>query len=278
DRRPGSSLERLSNAETAPDAIAEDEAALNGVQQLSAESTAVHAALAAQVLLSGGGQSAKARDAASRRLGDALPEALQRGGGQVDGGYVYRRWTVSPALTLTVRCNVPGLVEVGDSLQRVAVHALNEFDPKWSGVDWRAKLDSQRGAVLATELKNNAAKMARWTVAALLGGVDLIKLGYLSRVLVKDASNHVLLGTQTVKPRDFAAQMNLSLDNAWGVARTLLELVAAKGRRDGVYLLVKDPNKPQLRLYALPTGGLDARAAAADDAEEDITLAPGQDD
>lgn len=37
-----------------------------------------------------------------------------------------------------------------------------------AGVDWRAKLENQRGAVLATELKNNANKMAKWTAAALV--------------------------------------------------------------------------------------------------------------
>jgi len=44
-------------------------------------------------------------------------------------------------------------------------------------VDWRAKLDSQRGAVLATELKNNSCKIAKWTASALLAGSDIIKFG-----------------------------------------------------------------------------------------------------
>lgn len=45
------------------------------------------------------------------------------------------------------------------------------------GVDWRSRLDSQRGAVLATELKNNSCKLAKWTVAAILAGSDQIKFG-----------------------------------------------------------------------------------------------------
>ena len=36
------------------------------------------------------------------------------------------------------------------------------------GVDWRMKLENQRGAVLATELKNNANKLAKWTAGALV--------------------------------------------------------------------------------------------------------------
>ena len=35
----------------------------------------------------------------------------------------------------------------------------------------------------------------------------MIKLGYVSRALPRDNKNHVILGTQAVKPRDFAAQV-----------------------------------------------------------------------
>lgn len=45
------------------------------------------------------------------------------------------------------------------------------------GVDWRSKLDTQRGAVLATELKNNSCKLAKWTVCSMLAGSDTIKFG-----------------------------------------------------------------------------------------------------
>ena len=64
------------------------------------------------------------------------------------------------------------------------------------GVDWRQKLENQRGAVLATELKNNANKLAKWTAAALVSGADIIKLGYVSRNHPRDNKNHVILGTQ----------------------------------------------------------------------------------
>jgi translation initiation factor 3 subunit D len=44
--------------------------------------------------------------------------------------------------------------------------------------DWRQKLDTQRGAVLATELKNNGCKLAKWTVASVLSGSEYLKIGY----------------------------------------------------------------------------------------------------
>ena len=45
------------------------------------------------------------------------------------------------------------------------------------GMDWRKKLDSQRGAVLATELKNNSCKIAKWALCSYLAGSSFIKFG-----------------------------------------------------------------------------------------------------
>ena len=75
-------------------------------------------------------------------------------------------------------------------------------------VDWRQKLDTQRGAVLANELKNNACKLAKWTVQSILAGADNLKFGYVTRYNVKDSSRHVILGTQQFKPIEFGQQIN----------------------------------------------------------------------
>ena len=42
---------------------------------------------------------------------------------------------------------------------------------------------------------------------------------------------------QAVKPKDFAMQINLSMENCWGIVRALVDVVAAMD--DGKYLLVK---------------------------------------
>jgi len=89
-----------------------------------------------------------------------------------------------------------------------------------TGVDWRQKIENQRGAVLATELKNNANKLARWTSAALVAGVDQIKLGYVARAHPRDRHHHVILSTQVrqgnqhgtaVAQRDCVAQGSAEL-------------------------------------------------------------------
>lgn len=62
-------------------------------------------------------------------------------------------------------------------LHLVLVSVLSVSCQYCNGVDWRQKLDSQRGAVLATELKNNSYKLARWTCCAMLAGSEYLKLG-----------------------------------------------------------------------------------------------------
>ena len=111
----------------------------------------------------------------------------------------------------------------GGEIQFVNLKALNERDSRSSGgVDWRQKLDTQRGAVLANELKNNACKLAKWTVQSILAGADNLKFGYVTRYNVKDSSRHVILGTQQFKPIEFGQQINLSMDNAWGIVRLVI--------------------------------------------------------
>ena len=46
---------------------------------------------------------------------------------------------------------------------------------------------------MATEIKNNGNKLARWTVEALLSSADQIRVGFVSRVNTKDKSRMFLL-------------------------------------------------------------------------------------
>ncbi|WAQ85309.1 hypothetical protein PtA15_5A884 [Puccinia triticina] len=135
----------------------------------------------------------------------------------------------------------------------ITIRTLNEFDSNSQGSggapNWRTKLDTQRGAVVATEMKNNSCKLAKWAVQSILAGADQMKMGYISRANPRDASRHVILGQQWLKPKDFASQINVNLSNGWGIVRTAIDL--AFKAEDGKYLLMKDPNKPVVRLYKL---------------------------
>jgi len=65
-----------------------------------------------------------------------------------------------------------------------------------------------------------------------------------SRVNLRDDSNHVILGTQQFKPTEFATQINLNMDNAWGILRCVIDLCMKQP--DGKYLILRDPNKVRI--------------------------------
>ena len=121
--------------------------------------------------------------------------------------------------------------------------------------------------MLATELKNNSNKLAKWTLQAMLAGADLIKLGYVSRTNPKSAESHVILGTGVYKPREFAPLINLNIGNAWGILKAIVDLCLQL--EEGKYLLLKDPNKPVVRFYSVPTDAFDEPAEPEPLPEED---------
>ena len=92
---------------------------------------------------------------------------------------------------------------------------------------------------------------------------------YISRANPRDNTRHVVLSTTSVRPTDFAAQLNVSLANGWGIVRTIVDMCMKMP--EGKYVLVKDPNKSILRLYEVPAGSLDEEEEEAhiEAAEED---------
>ncbi|OAA47505.1 eukaryotic translation initiation factor 3 subunit D [Beauveria brongniartii RCEF 3172] len=181
--------------------------------------------------------------------------------------YKYRRFDLSTndeePVYLIVRTEVDAVQKnaINGEDQHMTIRALNEFDSRAQGsggaLDWRAKLVSQRGAVVATEMKNNSCKLARWTVQSILSKSDIMKIGFVSRVNPRSNDKHVILGVIGWKPREFANQMNLSLSNGWGIVRTIADMCLKHEGDDGKFVLLKDPNKSILRLYAIPAGSLD---------------------
>lgn len=102
--------------------------------------------------------------------------------------YKYRRFDLSlndeEPVNLVVRTEVDAVTKnaISGDDQMVLIKALNEFDSKAQGsggaLDWKTKLASSRGAVIATEMKNNSNKLAKWTTQALLANADVLKIGY----------------------------------------------------------------------------------------------------
>ncbi|XLR52052.1 hypothetical protein HN51_002779 [Arachis hypogaea] len=66
----------------------------------------------------------------------------------------------------------------GEEVASVAYMRYRRWKLDMICISWRDKLETQRGAVLATKFKNNANKLPKWTAQALLAGADMMKLGY----------------------------------------------------------------------------------------------------
>ncbi|XP_050241469.1 eukaryotic translation initiation factor 3 subunit D-like [Quercus robur] len=240
DKRDGSQLDLLSVHETSQEPLPEAKDDINSSYSLGVEAAYINQNFSQQVLIRDG-----------KKVAFEEPNPFANEGEEVASvAYRYRRWKLDNDMYLVARCEVQSVVEINNQRSFLTLNALNEFDSKYSGVDWRQKLETQRGAVLATELKNNANKMAKWTAQALLASADMMKLGYVSRVHPRDHFNHVILAVVGYKPREFASQINLNTSNMWGIVKSIVDLCMKLN--EGKYVLVKDPAKPQVRIYEVP--------------------------
>lgn len=260
DKRAGSIIDFATSMETANDFGDDDKESINHPEQLMREATYINQAFSQQVL-SKSDPPLVAADAPSAPFAEGGADEVV-----APVLYRYRKFVLGKApkegeddkrVELLCRCELDGATKgKHDEDLYMRLYALNELDSKLTGgIDWRQKLDSQRGAVLATELKNNSNKLAKWTLQAMLAGADLIKFGYVSRTNPKGTDAHVLLGTNVYKPRELAPLINLHMGNAWGILKAIIDLCL--GLDEGKYLLLKDPNKGVVRFYSVPTDAFD---------------------
>jgi len=169
--------------------------------------------------------------------------------------YRYRKFALDDKTTLVCRTELHGLVK---QQHYMTAFALNEYNSSTANsssspqtASWRDRIDSQRGAVFANELKNNSFKLAKWTAQSLLAGADQMKIGFVSRASPHKANEHVILATQFYRPKDFATQITLSENQMWAVFRSFVHMLLKQ--KDGKYVLMRNPNKSTLHLYSVPS-------------------------
>lgn len=192
DKREGSNIDRVTVNENAADAPLENaettaKDVLNSVGSLMDEATLINHIFAWQVV--------NESDMSKRDMPNEHPfyDATEETDPPASKAYKYRKFDLSleadsEPLNMIVRTELDAIVKnnISGEDQQLVLKALNEFDNKAPGsggaLDWRTKLASQRGAVVATEMKNNSCKLARWTTQSLLAKADLMKLGYVWRL------------------------------------------------------------------------------------------------
>ena len=186
DKRDGSSLDMISVNENAADAPLEasegNKDSINFPQALALEATFINHNFANQTVMES--ETSKLEMNHENPFYNPTEETEPL----ASKAYKYRRFDLSlekdeDPLHLIVRTEVDAVVKnnISGEDQLLTLKALNEFDHKAQGsggaLDWRTKLTSQRGAVVATEMKNNSCKLARWATQAILAGADVMKLG-----------------------------------------------------------------------------------------------------
>lgn len=187
DKRDGSSLDMISVNENAADAPLEasegNKDSINFPGALALEATFINHNFANQIVMeSDTSKLDMTHENPFYSPSDETEPLASR-------AYKYRRFDLSlekdeDPLHLIVRTEIDAVVKnnISGEDQMLTLKALNEFDSKAQGsggaLDWRTKLTSQRGAVVATEMKNNSCKLARWATQAILAGSDVMKLGY----------------------------------------------------------------------------------------------------
>jgi translation initiation factor 3 subunit D len=95
-----------------------------------------------------------------------------------------------------------------------------------------------------------------------------MKIGFVKRKSPKDPFNHEIVHTMVYEPQKFALQINLSIDNMWGVLKMMIETLLAQDA--GTYVILKDANKDIVRVYSVPEDEFDSEeSSGSDDSDSD---------
>ncbi|EOB03933.1 Eukaryotic translation initiation factor 3 subunit D, partial [Anas platyrhynchos] len=185
--------------------------------------------------------------------------------------YRYRRWKLGDDIDLIVRCEHDGVMTgANGEVSFINIKTLNEWDS-------RVRKNEIPKLALTASLLPDTPENQTPRSASLAGG--LLGAGiqnsspaapvsrYVSRYHVKDSARHVILGTQQFKPNEFASQINLSIENAWGILRCVIDICMKLD--EGKYLILKDPNKQVIRIYSLPDGTFSSDEDEEDEEEEE---------
>lgn len=262
DKREGSTIDQLTVNETATEPPTDEgrSDSVNSPASLADEALLINQAFSQQVL---------SKDKSEKKTAEPHPFAADNQN-PAAVAFKYRKWNLTDSISLVARTEVDGLTtgkaksgEIKDL--QMTVKALNEFG---GGVDWKKKIDLQRGALLATEMKNNGSKLAKWTLQSFLAGTEVLKIGFVTRQNPKDNSYHTLLAVQDYSPKEFATNLGLNLRNSWAVLKYYIELISKQ--EDGTYLIFREPDRNVIRVFSVPADAFDAPVAPRD--EDDLVL------
>lgn len=181
-----------------------------------------------------------------------LTSQLRKGEKPASTCFRYRKFALGQeSYSVVTRTQLHGFMAGKENDLLFVTKVLNEFDSKLSGsIDWRQKLETQTGAVLATEMKNNAHRLSRMTAETVLSGADVIQVGFVSRVQPTDSFRHTILMMRKFEPKNFAQSVGVQVSKLWGCLKTIIDTCLEQ--ENGKYVLLRDPNNREIHLFKVP--------------------------
>jgi len=237
-----------------------DKLSVNGPKKLSWEATMSNHYFSQQALL----------PETTYELGPDPNFNIPEGKDKPKKGYVYKAWEIEKGIKLCVRCQVDAYlklpkVEKVDTKKKskeehteeekkvelvntpINLRALNEFYEMKRQVTWKQAYENNRSLLMSEVSTNDAIKLSKWTIEALLSGVEHLRVAYLSRKKIDDNKKHDIIGVQRFTTKEMKGVVNLNYEYMWGILKTII--AALHGQEDGSYYLLKDPNRFIIRLY-----------------------------
>ncbi|KAK8576178.1 hypothetical protein V6N13_090655 [Hibiscus sabdariffa] len=150
----------------------------------------------------------------TRHLRSHCPNPFANEGDEVASvAYRYRRWKLDNYMHLVARCEVQNVVDVNNQTYFLTLNALNEFDPKCTGVDWRQKLETQRdhfnhvilGVVVGYKPRDLAAQIIQNT-ANMWGINDYVEEPLPEEEQVQPPTEEANVTTNDVEDKEIEAQ------------------------------------------------------------------------
>lgn len=170
-------------------------------------------------------------------------------------GYRYRLWSIDDDINVLVRCQVHAYTEKDDDSEEpefINIFALNEYDKN----SYLGKESNLFTLLLKKELSSNHLKLTKWAVNSYIGGVDKIKIAFVTRKNIKENKEHLITGFYEIQTDDLLKITNFNKTIAWGIVKEIVEYVRRQKDEDCGFILMKTQGvtgaKSMLKLYKLP--------------------------
>lgn len=152
--------------------------------------------------------------------------------------------------------SIPIIVRIGldaytyTASSNVALHTLLQFESN----DWRTRFNGgSQGNIFVDEVKKNNNKLSQWTTECVLGGINQMKLGFITRVDPKSNNSHLVVGTMTTTIDVLCQQLKLSVNNGWGIVKSFIDIIEHEGgEEDYRFVILKSPNSQKVIIYKVP--------------------------